>query len=217
MAVYGAWFWFVRDLYGVEEWNPFRLWGYAHEISAKRVVDVGIRHLGNGIKVTGGWLLFFYYLEALFIIMMSFAIPLAFADDLGHYCSTCSRWMRGYFWKDANMTQKEAYALVRRMIQNDQLELFSGEENERRRFRFKIQYCKKCGQGALGVSVIAVVTEKGEKKEVEICVFKGLQLAKAQVASAVHILKYDNVMSDSISIWKSNLGQSIKAAFIRFG
>ena len=81
VAVYGAWFWFVRDLNGIEEWDPFRLWGYAHDISARRVVDVGFRRLGNGIKVTGGVLLFFYYLEALSIIMMSILTSIGWAAN----------------------------------------------------------------------------------------------------------------------------------------
>ena len=217
VAVYGAWFWFVRYLKGVEEWNPFRLWGYAHEISAQRVVDVGIGHLGNGTKVTGGMLLFFYYLEALFIILMSGVVAsFGIMDNLG-FCSTCSRWMRGYFWKDANMTQDEACALVRRMAQDDKLEMPDGVGNDRCRFRFRLRYCKKCGQGELDVFKVAMRMGTGEKKEVETRVFRGLHLTKTQVASTVHILKYDNVMSDSKSIWMSDLGAMLKVAFIRFG
>ena len=115
------------------------------------------------------------------------------------------------------MTQDEVRVLVRRITQNDQSELSAGEGNERRRFRFKIQYCKKCGQGTLSIASVAIAAVKDAKKEVETCVFEGVKLTKAQIASAVHILKYDNVMSDSISIWKANLVQIIKAAFIRFG
>ena len=218
IAVYGAWFWFVRCLNdGMEVWSPCRLWGCAHEISQKRVVDVGIRRLGNGIKVTGGMLLFFYYLEAFLIFifgMSGVACTLTYCE--GGFCSACARWKRMY-WKDANMTLGEAIDLVRRITSNGKLEMPNGEGGARCRFRFKIRYCKKCGQGELMASQVNLVADGGDsKKEVEIPVVKELQLTSVHAAAAIDVLKSDSAMSSSFNVWKSDLGPCIKAVLTRF-
>ena len=201
----------------MEEWNPFRLWGYAHEISRKRELDVGMWRLGNGIKVTGGLLLFFYYLEALLVFMSGISgwvCTLTYCE--GGFCSACARWKRMY-WKDANMTPGEAFDFVRRIDLNGNMELPVGDGEERCRFRFKIRYCKQCGKVELSVSKVAqIADDRGGKQEVEMPVLRGLELTSVRAATVIDILKNDSAMSSSLNIWKDDLGPCIKAAIARF-